>query len=628
MKHPYRVTTASRRALKSLAWCLATGLSMMSGVALAQEPQEPGEDPRLYSETVLEEAPGFQLKHIRGFTADDDKPQAYERLVYTLTSREGLERVKMSSALREDLAIAFDETTEESGTAFSLDKRIVDELVVSEETGELTPYLKEIVEADGADTSMKRLGSCSDEMKSRSKSFNFSNPLSETRNFGSGFSGTLSTTGNMSVNATGEVAIRLKRTRITFWCVPVGVAFDHARAWGNAAVSNNATLNGTLNYYFDWHDEVARPHVGSVDFMAGPIPVHIGFKLPIDLGVTVSASATGTVAYNGQQTATGSFDYTCTSSNCSGYANYNLGNAPTPQPVTGSVSGRITPTVWAQVAVRAYLYTEALAYAQIGVRPYLYGDLWGYYGNTCGDADGDGRNETVSALTFDLDWQLYITARASFAGRGRDWNNLWSTPRKHIKFWDLLNGGSSAIRPTLLGPASTPANTLTNYSSRMRPCWPYTSFGDTINSQFIWGDGSATPFNAPPATTTTRGHSWTAAGAKTVQAVALNDSHGRTFTNAVTSRTVQVNGASNPTWTAWINRDSPGGVGDYETLVDIRNEGYAVCANPIAIECQTTSGVNWSSTGQSYSCTPASGGFCTNSSTQYCLDYRVRFLCP
>ena len=46
--------------------------------------------------------------------------------------------------------------------------------------------------------------------------------------------------------------------------------------------------------------------------------------------------------------------------------------------------------------------TEWLAYAQVGVRPYLRGDLWGYYGNACGDADSNGVNETVNALTFDL----------------------------------------------------------------------------------------------------------------------------------------------------------------------------------------------------------------------------------
>ncbi len=44
------------------------------------------------------------------------------------------------------------------------------------------------------------------------------------------------------------------------------------------------------------------------------------------------------------------------------------------------------------------------------------GDLWGYYGNACGDADGNGINETVSALTLNLDWRLFLTAQASAFG--------------------------------------------------------------------------------------------------------------------------------------------------------------------------------------------------------------------
>ena len=71
-------------------------------------------------------------------------------------------------------------------------------------------------------------------------------------------------------------------------------------------------------------------------------------------------------------------------------------------------------------------------------------------------------------------------------------------------------------------------------------------------------------------------------------------------------------------------------MGDYETLTEFINEGYAVCSNPIAIECQTTSGVSSNSSGEVYSCSLPTGGVCVNSqqSDGSCLDYQVRFLCP
>lgn len=82
-------------------------------------------------------------------------------------------------------------------------------------------------------------------------------------------------------------------------------------------------------------------------------------------------------------------------------------------------------------------------------------------------------------------------------------------------------------------------------------------------------------------------------------------------------------------WTPWLDRDNPSGKGDYETLVDFLQNGQA-CPNPAGIQCQTLNGVDWTQTGEVYSCTAALGGYCinTNQPDGSCLDYRVRFLCP
>jgi hypothetical protein len=623
MMRRFSGATAASRGWKTLARCLTVGLTFLAGGSALAQDEEPIPEEKVYAEKVLEEGPGWQLKNISGY-ALDDKGDYYSQDVYMLQGgKEAAYTLPVVPSLQEELAA--DAASTEGDSVFIVDKFIADEIRISEEKGELTEALKAIAQPLDEETGMQKagpFGSCSDQVISKSKGFNLNAPISSSTNFGAGFSGSLSTSGNITGSATGEVELRLKRHKIFWVCIPYSVKFGHARAWGNATVGYGASVNGSVNYAFNWSTQLAKPYLGSLNFFIGPIPVHIGFNLPIDLGLSLNASVTGTVQYNGNQDATGAFDYTCTLSGCSGWSNYNLNGFNSPQPVTSSISGRIYPTVWAQVAVRAYLYSEWLAYAQVGVRPYLYGDLWGYYGNTCGDADGDGINETVSALTFDLDWQLFITAQAAaFGGSPSQWNNLWSTSRKHIKFWDLAR--SSALRPMLTGPASAAVYYPATYNSRMRTCWPY---GDTMSYQLAWGDSTTTSFSGAPATPVPQSKTWNTTGAKTLSLTALSDSHGRQL-NATQSRSVNV---TVPTWTSWVNRDAPGGYGDYETLSDFINEGYPVCANPVAIDCQTTSGVNWSSAGEVYSCSLPSGGVCINSqqSDGSCLDYQVRFLCP
>jgi hypothetical protein len=82
-------------------------------------------------------------------------------------------------------------------------------------------------------------------------------------------------------------------------------------------------------------------------------------------------------------------------------------------------------------------------------------------------------------------------------------------------------------------------------------------------------------------------------------------------------------------WTRWLNRDRPGGSGDYETLRDFLAAG-AACEHPTAVECRTTQGIDWRKAGQRYTCSPAQGGVCSNSKQKAgkpCLDYEVRFKC-
>jgi hypothetical protein len=82
-------------------------------------------------------------------------------------------------------------------------------------------------------------------------------------------------------------------------------------------------------------------------------------------------------------------------------------------------------------------------------------------------------------------------------------------------------------------------------------------------------------------------------------------------------------------YTPWLDRDDAGGNGDGEHHGIFVQEGRA-CAAPISIECATTSGIPWSSTGEKVVCTPNRGAICLNAeqSDLWCEDYQVRFACP
>jgi hypothetical protein len=103
------------------------------------------------------------------------------------------------------------------------------------------------------------------------------------------------------------------------------------------------------------------------------------------------------------------------------------------------------------------------------------------------------------------------------------------------------------------------------------------------------------------------------------------------------------------TWTKWLDRDDPSGVGDFEDLVNLVSQA---CKLPLAIQCRykgdTTAAGMWghqygsntpvNTAGAGYTCLssgPSAGGICTNAKTKppgtqakpTCKDSEVRFCC-
>ncbi|XP_073679321.1 uncharacterized protein [Garra rufa] len=82
--------------------------------------------------------------------------------------------------------------------------------------------------------------------------------------------------------------------------------------------------------------------------------------------------------------------------------------------------------------------------------------------------------------------------------------------------------------------------------------------------------------------------------------------------------------------TRWFDYDNPSKGGDYELLTDLHNNYPGeICPNPIGIEAQTVSGQLAFQTGNGITLSVSASGFsCTHVKPGFCLDYKVRFICP
>lgn len=361
--------------------------------------------------------------------------------------------------------------------------------------------------------------SCSNYDKTYSKTVSLNRPFSHHKTSESGsFSGSIDFDGYVSASATGTLTLRVKQGWF-FGCRPYYASFKRIQIKGNGNVTASVDANGLFEKQWHWSKQVAKPEIGKFKFSIGVLPIVLVFNAPIEVGVDASARAR-LVAKGGAQ-ANGSFDVYCTSSTCSGTksgsASYTSDGAPSIQ-----LSGRVNVDPWAQASVRGYLYHEYVAYGQVGVRATLASDLWAYTGNTCGDADNDGVNEWVNALTLDVQGKLAVTAKAKVFDQ-EVYSNAWTVASTKHYFTDLI--GSSALDPIFYQSANSVFTA--GVRGRMRPCYPYT---DAITYDLLWGDGSAkTTFSSAPNTLWTKSHTYVGYGTRTGTLTAVKDSAGRSI---------------------------------------------------------------------------------------------------
>lgn len=467
--------------------------------------------------------------------------------VYVLHGQLGVVESPLVQSLKDDLlqddggGTIVDLSATEGEPLYIVRQDIAEALAASEASGVLAPELAALSEripvtqssCDMKEHTLRRF------IPLTGHNFNKSYPL------GGGFTGSFGVSGNIEGAVTVEVNWWEKRRHFLTWCVPYAAKLKDVHVFGDATANAGATVSGTLAYEHHFGPvELAKPELFSVLFFVGPVPVYIGFNLPIAAGLDLNASGTGSLTYNGSRVVSGTFDWVCNLDECHGDGGFDNEVANTTQTLTGGVSGHLKPEPYVNVGFRAYLYTEWVAYLQAGLQPRLLGDLWGYTGNNCGDADGDGTFESVHALTFDLDWRVDLTGEASALGQGPWRRTLKQGSASHIGFYDL---GSNAMQPELLGPSSGRVGTPGEYLVKIRPCWPYDK---NVTYRVNWGDGSPdTEQETSPAAYARFNHTWSAAGSPTVTATSVKDKHGRAL-NQSTARGVQVVSCTVPAFSA------------------------------------------------------------------------------
>ncbi len=493
-------------------------------------------------EAVVGGSGDWRLTRVAGRTTDgSDTP--FDDSLYLLHAG-GIAQAPLPADIQADLV---DDTAPDE-QVITVSQSVVSEIVASERAGALTPALRAIAEPldppsapmrpQQRRTLLRLFGGCSDKAITKSKTIDLGStsiPLF-SGSPGKNVDADLSLQGIIHGSVSFEMNLKQRRFGIFGVCIPYAVEFVNVHAAGSATVDYGATLTGTISFSDSFEKLLAKIALFDIWFFVGPVPVRIGFNLPISIGMDLSASVTGSVTYDTGQQASGAFDYTCTINKCTGRSSFQLGGSRTSNPLTGSISGRIQPSPWAEVAFRAFLYTDALVYAQVGVQPFLRGDLWGFLGNDCDDADGDGVSETVHALTFDADAEITANFAAAVFGKSPSRHQVFTTGRRHLAFFDLI--GSTALGPMIQGSSTADVGQQADYTVNMRPCWPY---ADKVQHSVAWGDGTLDAVSGTPSDGATASHTWLVAGTVPVTATALRDDHGRELGRS-TTRDIQVIG--------------------------------------------------------------------------------------
>lgn len=330
---------------------------------------------------------------------------------------------------------------------------------------------------------------------SKSKSFNtdVNESLDESKTFGNS-TASLTFTGETEIDADIKVDLGYEYKR-NFFCLPYKIRYKDVRTQGTYDIDGNLGIKGTLKYTIDNQDwKVAEPKVVDTVFFAGPIPIRFLVRVPIHIGTgDIVMKAEGEVGLTKDLNINGTFHYYCNRSSCSNVSSSQNNNASDLlNNIGASVSASITLKPYVHVAAKPMLYGEWFFYAQVGVKPSFPIEVFGYYGNLCGDGDDNGANEWVNALLGTLDVEVGITGEAKLFTFYLLKDKYWEVYDDSLLMVDFLNPSTSyspLIRPVVGDNLQvTMPVSVRSCVSRFTSRYPEDY---TIN----WGDGSTQTLN-------------------------------------------------------------------------------------------------------------------------------------
>ena len=432
--------------------------------------------------------------------------------------KRGLRDAPLSDAqkaeLMEDFGAFNNDFKVSSTEVILIDKALADAMESGESLDPWRPY------ADNETTN--KFGCSGWKTKTETENWDFDEGhYSEDFELGENINGNFNIHFPIQGQSTLEVTYSYKRN---FLCIPYKLRFDQARIHGNVDILGSSLFDASVAVQGSWSKtrRIMNPRVGRATFYIGPIPFVINFHLPVDVGFQVDAQAEATLTVGSDLRSSGTFDYTCNRDTCWGSSNFP--DKLDENGITGSIEVGAQAKVFAQVMLRADLYDDDFLYVEAGLKGYLEGDFWGFYGNNCGDGDGDGINETVRGLTVGVDG-------------GYDWvygiggivnDRQWTAPGDefYLGWWDLLGeGGSTALSPMIEGPSEVTVGVPAAYNIRMRPCYPFTEPVTFAMAPNVW-TGDMT-LEDPQSSVETTTKIFGSQQAYDIRAMAVRDSKGR-----------------------------------------------------------------------------------------------------
>ena len=502
---------------------------------------------------ILEQSSGWQLMDVENseLSIQTSEKQSSSR-VYLITSLEGIESAPIDSAIKEELRLA-QKLAMDNGEEFFV--------AINADVAEFG--IPRLIESEG-EVALQ----CEAGWVSRSEEFPRDFAYSDSREFTIDLpiegqdSAYIRTVADINLSGVAKF-IAYYEVKQTWFCLPYMFRYVKSEVRADADLHRAGfNVEGEIAAEFNrvFESEMIKLIDESWTFMVGPIPVVFNIEAPLSVGLETHAqhreSFMMDAAIAGQLSASISCE---PNSECEESHEFNfqyIGDGP-----YIDANAQAAARAYLDIKVAGSLYNSSVIGAWAAAQPYLTAKAWGYAGNTCGDADLDGVNETVYGATADVGAGLHLFAGYDLLNIGEVFpiakellDYVWwdyqlegewaESFYRHLLFTDLL-GNSSALDPIMRSSIEDKVLTL-DYG--MRSCLP---FVDPVQMTIDWGDGTVQELDYNLTGLASLQHEYETPGTYTVVLSSGEDAIGRQF-NRTISMEIEI-AQPNPILQWWLN---------------------------------------------------------------------------